>query len=125
MPTNYGEKYIDFTHFLMNFLMMKDICFTDKFFFPTIFEPVLDVLIVSSSNFSELFLKIRDQLSKKLYQEVEDLAKNLFLKKKDELIRFLVFNWILSKNSECFNNFISQTYEYYKNLRELKFRFHF
>jgi len=127
MPPNDGEKYIEFTRFLMDFLKEKDIAITDRTFFPTIFEPDLFVLVISSSNFSEIFLSIKDQLESLIQQRIEGLAKNLFLKRKEEITHFLVFGWFLFYRPKFLNNFYSQTYDRYKRFREenLRLSFHF
>ena len=116
MPTNEGEKFIDFTRFLMDNLI--DIGITDRAFFPIKFRPALDVLIISSSDFSEIFFNIKEQLEILIQKRIEELAKTLLLKNRKEIIRLLMFDWMLLNSSKFLNDFTSFSYEKYREIRE-------
>jgi len=122
MPKNEGEKFIDFTQFLMDNLIDLGITDRELFFISEKFRPALDVLVISSSHFSETFFNIKEQLESLISKRIEELAKNLFLKNRDEIVRLLMFDWMLLNCSNFLDDFISFSYKKYKELREQNWR---
>ena len=120
MPKNEGEKFIDFTRFLMDNLI--DIEITDIDFFPTNFRPALDVLVISSSHFSETFFNIKEQLESLIPKRIEELAKNILLRNREEIVRMLMFDWMLLNSPDLLDDFASFSYKKYREFREKKLR---
>ena len=120
MPKSEGEKFIDFTWFLMDNLI--DIGITDRDFFPIKFRPALDVLVISSSHFSETFFNIKEQLESLIPKRIEELAKNLLLRNREEIVRLLMFDWMLLNSSNFLNDFTLFSYKKYREFREKKLR---
>lgn len=120
MPKNEGEKFIDFTRFLMDNLI--DIGITDRGFFPIKFRPALDVLVISSSHFSETFFNIKEQLESLIPKRIEELAKNLLLINREEIVRLLMFDWMLLNSSNFLSDFTSFSYKKYREFREKNWR---
>lgn len=116
MPKNEGEKFIDFTCFLMDNLI--DIGITDRDIFPIKFRPALDVLVISSSHFSETFFNIKEQLESLIPKRIEELANNLLLRNREEIVRLLMFDWMILNSSNFLNDFISFSYKKYREFRE-------
>jgi len=120
MPKNEGEKFIDFTRFLMDNLI--DIGIIDRDFFSFKFRPALDVLVISSSYFSEIFSNIKEQLEILIQKRIEELAKTLLLKNRKEIVRLLMFDWMLLNSPNFLNDFASYSYEKYREIREKNWR---
>lgn len=120
MSVNEGEKFIDLTRFLMDFL--KEIGITDEILFPINFNPELDVLVLSSSNFSKTFLTIKDLLEGLIESRIEKLAKTLLLQKREEIVHLLIFDWTLLNNPKFLDEFTLRAYKRYKEFREKNFR---
>lgn len=120
MPTNEGEKFIDFTRFLMDNLI--DIGITDRDFFSIKFRPALDVLVISSSYFSEIFFNIKEQLEILIQKRIEELAKTLLLKNRKEIVRLLMFDWMLLNSPNFLNDFTSYSNEKYRDIRKKNWR---
>ena len=49
------------------------------------------------------------------------MKDNIFLKKKEELLRFQVFNWMLSYSESLRDDLINELYEENKNFKEKNF----
>ena len=116
MPKNEGEKFIDFTRFLMDNLI--DIGISDRDIFPIKYRPALDVLVISSSHFSETFFNIKEQLESLISKRIEELANNLLLRNREEIVRLLMFDWMLLNSSNFLNDFTSFSYKKYREFRE-------
>lgn len=116
--SNEGHKFIDLTRFVMTFLEWKKICFNGKQFFPTIFEPILDIFVISSSEFSSYFEKIRNQIKEAFIKKINTMKDGIFLEKKEELLSYQVLKWMLSHNRSLRDNLTDELYEEYKKFRE-------
>ncbi len=104
------KGYNHLIRFLMDTMKSEEICFTNDLFFPDIFEPILDVLIISSSEFSNVFTYIRDLVKKVFHKNVDKLLVGSFKKEKDKLIDFQIFSWLLTKSKLLNQDFYQTAY---------------
>jgi len=117
-----GHRFTDLTRFVMTFLQQSGICFKDDFFFPELYEPVLDIFVISSSEFSTYFEKIRNQIRNIFVMEINAMKEGSLLKKKEELLRFQVLQWMLYHSSSLKVDLINLLYEEYKHFKEKNLR---
>lgn len=120
--TNEGHKFIDLTRFVMTFLKQNGICFKDTLFFPDLFEPILDIFVISSSEFSSSFEKIRNQIKDNFVTEIKSMMDGGLFEKKEEVLRFQVLKWMLYHSHSLRNDLINVLYEDYKNFKERNLR---
>jgi len=105
------KGYNHLIRFLMDTMKSEKICFTDDSFFPGILEPVLDVLIISSSEFSNVFTYFRDLVKEEFNKKVEKRLVDFFQKRKDSLIDFQIFSWLLTKSKQLNQDFYQTAYK--------------
>jgi len=120
--TNKGHKFTDLTRFVMTFLEWRKICFKNKLFFPNVYEPILDIFVISSSEFSTYFEKIRNQIKDKFITKIKAMKDGSLLKKKEELLRFQVLKWMLYHSNGLRDDLINKLYEEYKEFKEKNVR---
>jgi len=125
--SNEGHKFIDLTRFVMTFLREWKICFEGRKFFPMIFEPILDIFVISSSHFSSCFEKIRNQIKNEFIKKMNSMKDGVFLENREELMRYQVLKWMLSESGSLRDDLISKLNEEYKSMKErnLQLRFNF
>ncbi len=76
-------------------------------------NPDLDIIVVSSNQFSEVFKKLRDTIKKSLREFIQDKMKYDYLERKDELLQLQVFNYMLLNNEALEWDFIGECYKSY------------
>jgi len=106
----------------MTFLNWRKICFKGRQFYPNIFEPILNIFVISSSEFSSCFEKIRNQIKDKYVKKINAMKDGIFLENKEELLRFQVLKWMLSQSKSLRDDLINELYEEYKNFKEKNLR---
>lgn len=117
-----GQRFTDLTRFVMMFLQQSGVCFRDDSFFPELYEPVLDIFVISSSEFSTYFEKIRNRIRNICVTEINAMKEGSLLKKKEELLRFQILQWMLYHSSSLKVDLINLLYEEYKHFKEKNLR---
>lgn len=90
------KTYSHINYLLMSLLNENKLFFRHDLFFPPLF-PEMDVIIISSNNFIQVFDDLRKLIEDNLEGDLKKRMKGVYLENKEELVKFQIFGWMLSK----------------------------
>ncbi len=110
------NKYTHLTRFVMEFLKSKEICFKDDSLFPTIFEPILDLIVISSSQFLIVFNYLKENLVNNFEKHLRGRLSSLNSDQLDSIDNLHYFSLILSNDNNLHKDLFENLFKQYKGI---------
>ncbi|KKN61190.1 hypothetical protein LCGC14_0524310 [marine sediment metagenome] len=106
-------KYVHLLRFIMQILRNNKICFKSKKLLPNFLEPILDIMVISSKDFIEVFKEMKNEIKTSFFNKIKQNSTDLYLKNKNELLKFQVFKWVLFHNPNLLEDLLLVCYRNY------------
>jgi len=106
-------NYQHLTRFLMDFMRSRKICFNHDYYFPQIYEPQLDLIILSSSMFKNTFRTLKNRIETEFRTYLENYLFPMKPEKLETLENLKLFSWLLSQDKTLCKHFFEKTYDAY------------